>query len=918
MLNMHHRRSPAPAQPATDEGGFTLVEVVIAIVLLGILLLPLAFGFRVSVTTSITATEVLDSAVARQQLASVWADDVANVDATGYNTSTSGVCRVSASNPGGTPILNLNSTEATPTGPVTTRVTYFRRSSGSTTELVRVRCTGITPATYSSARNGGRRETLARSVGRRGLTAAQVFSGAVPRPASTVRVPCDETRCALRVHGRFTFTVSAQRRVFGAGVPVEAGKVHSSTSNVYPLMNAMGQPTGQELAWGGRLTLAPGLESSASLRVEVAIQQAVADAPPNGRSTGRFYNAASTAVDRFDITPPSSPTAVFPPNATWTQMTYNDPAAPNVWSFALPTSLLTRGGEYRIWTRLRPLPLSATTTKQYGGVTGFPLWIDWKPSDVIWVSSASTVAAPTGLLPGSAFKTLDAGVLASLSQARPQVLVVDNLADYAPLTLANVSNRVITGGINPTTYLRVAPQVPTGTLAAPTGTDRYTGLSTLRGAAAATQDNTGLVVNAGTNLTLRHMYIEGGVPTGAHKSSYGVRVLGGATTFLERTFVRARDGAAGANGTDGANGANACWGRNGSDSTSTNNAWDQAPAVNGPAEGCSPAQTTRYGGYGGAGGGQGLSGGNGQNGQVGGGGSATGGTAGGGGAGAGCFSGGQNATSGGGVPGAAVTAGVGTNPSTVAATWAGGDGKDGLDGAPGLGGGGGGGGGGNCYGNGGSGGAGGQGGAGGGKGTGGKAGGASFGLYVFGAGKATVRTGSRVEATNGGAGGVGGRGGLGGAGGRGGTGYAKSWDGGGESAGGGGGGGGAGGSSGAGGEGGWSVGAFADQAGGVVVDTGATVRRGTNGTGGAAGVVQNHPGLPGNSQYPGAPASTGNGGPGGPGGPPSTSSLSIFGWTFYSTKGQAGANGSVGPAAGASTAGSPGLQCTTRIAGTCS
>ncbi|WCO66837.1 type II secretion system protein [Iamia majanohamensis] len=921
------RRTCRQCRCLSSQAGFTMIELLVAIVLLGLIMGPLGLAFYSTVQGTERVSDSLTASTSREQLAAYFTGDVASVDATGVSTDPARGCKPS-SVPGAAELLvSLNATTVDASGTSTRRASYWITGSGTDIGLTRAVCDGVSP---TSASTSGRALELVQAVGDSSSLPASTIFGAVEPPGTEV---CDEFACAIEVDGRFGYIVKANRRVFGAGVPLEVGKVYSSTSLTYPLATATGAPAGTELPWGGRISLAPGLDGPSNLTVEVAIQQAVADAPlPPANSGGYFYNpgsAGATTFGRFDYTPGPNP----PPSNAWFSMSYD--GSQGQWYTDLPISQITRGGEYRIWTRLTP---DGGATKDYGGSSGFPLWFDWRPGDAIWVSNGDGTAtrpyignnANSGTVPSQAVATVAEGLRKSGTAQRPQVLVMNNDgAGYGPLTVSGAgfpANRVVTGGLDPVYLLRRLPQIPTGALPAVTGSEAYSGTSTIRGNKS--QFGTGAVVDGVQGLTLRHMYVDAGTLADSHPTSYGMRVLGGATTTLQRSFVRARDGRDGTPGANGADAPNACWGLNGTVNSTSTTSGAGTPAN--PANGSNrdttcntSANPERSAGSGGGGGdanflGTGDDGVDGLPGGTG----ASGGTGGEGGEGRGGGSGGENGKAGGGVQGVAKVGGAGRGAITVDTIWTSGPGGNGAKGNAGLGGGGSGGGGGNWYATGNSGGAGGQGGEGGGGGGGGVSGGSSFGVYVFGTGSTvTVDAASRVQAGDGGDGGAGGVGGLGGAGGKGGSGASRAGDGGGESAGGGGGGGGGGGASGAGGNGGWSVALQTNVAGGVTAASGADLVAGTKGNLGASN-QKNHPGLPGNPQNPGIPAFSGNGGPGGGGGAATQSGLAVFGWTFYTTRGDAGPNGSRGPAADPSLPGFDGRACGTQVAalatgGTC-
>lgn len=217
---LKHQRARCRACHRTDaDRGFTLVELMVALVVTLVLITPMAAAMAVTLRSADTSTASLNSSVSRQQLGSVFASDVASVDPTGAYEGDGGsteprVCRTSVTEPDGVPLLTLNSTgvdaddPANP-DPVITRVTYWGTGEGKSIDLVRAECE---TDTAGGTAFGGSLLTVADGIGATDADIASTFGGGLDDGSY-----CNEYSCAIDVDGRHAYTVSAQRRVYGAG-----------------------------------------------------------------------------------------------------------------------------------------------------------------------------------------------------------------------------------------------------------------------------------------------------------------------------------------------------------------------------------------------------------------------------------------------------------------------------------------------------------------------------------------------------------------------------------------------------------------------------------------------------------------------------------------------------------------------------
>lgn len=780
------------------EVGFTIIELVVSVAVLGIIVVPIAMAFSAGFRVSASTDASLMASASRDRLAHRFSIDVASVDATGASVSATVTCDT-ATPGGGTLLVSLNSTKLVSGSSRTTRVSYWVTGAGTDISVARRSCAN---APSGAAATNGVERVIAERLGVPGATASAVVRG--PGGGN----PCNEYRCQLEVTGGYSYLLTAQRRTFGAGVPLEVGKIYSSSASLdftngtttgraytHLVGNTTQRVKAKEGIFKNRLMLLPGLDGPPTLTVQFQVLQ---------KLNNRWLTCSGTCT--FSSVPP-----VWVPGTFLT----TGPDA-NRWVLPLPvgpSGVMNAGGEYRVSTRL--VPGDGQPPKEYGGTKGFPLWIDWYPDDVVFVKPGGTGIGDACTIPDTPCPSVDAALKVAKSfnsgAGRPEVLVADgSYAESLVMTLGSglyANNRTIVGGHNPTTWLR-GPANTLGTnLVGVNGTGHsFTALQKLRFRQVAVSSG---LINGLANPTA--------TPGANGLSAFGAVVTGGATVFFENSSVVAANGQPGAAGTSPSPKPDACWGASGTDNAAndtkpvtgripapvrTTNPNNEPVSV-GPA-GClfNALTDVRHSGDGGAGGDAGLfSAGKGGDGGVGGVAQAFKGIGG-----AGGLFGSSPGGSGGGGPADPAVAAGGAGPALAVAwpapfSYIGAVGLPGAAGANGRGGGGAGGGGSEnlivFWEDGASSGAGGEGGAGGDAGTGGKHGGASIAILVDGAASAVQVDGSIVAAGSGGAGGAGGRGGDGGYGGVGGRGayagfFAASGAGGGGGSGGNGGGGGSG------------------------------------------------------------------------------------------------------------------------------
>ncbi|WP_421117908.1 prepilin-type N-terminal cleavage/methylation domain-containing protein [Aquihabitans daechungensis] len=277
----HPRLTLRPQAPA-GERGFTLIEVIVAIAILGVIIVPLSTTLVTSFKVTGNVKKNLSASIARDTLASQFSNDVAAVDAAGVSNVESLSCKPSTA-PLPTPkffLVSFSSSKLTSTGTtVVKRVSYFQTGTGYKATIVRTECPNATSLTT------GKSAVVADSIGTDGQTGQQVFGWFDPPPGGGAadRPACDEFKCGLDLPYAQprTIGVTAQRRVFGAGVPQEAGRIissskstNSSTGIAYKQYDTSNVMMAQELELANQeLTLPPGLDPSPSLTVSYAIKQ---------------------------------------------------------------------------------------------------------------------------------------------------------------------------------------------------------------------------------------------------------------------------------------------------------------------------------------------------------------------------------------------------------------------------------------------------------------------------------------------------------------------------------------------------------------------------------------------------------------------------------------------------------------------
>ena len=205
---------------ATQQG-YTLIEVVASVVILGIIMVPLGTAMAFAYRTVFGMTERMAQTTDVRVLSTYFPSDVASVDTDGVNPTRvedQGICKATASEQS---LITFRwDKDLGENGQTVVR--YLARGSGLDSELLRRACHG------SDAPN---ETVLAKHFGEEGSTEAATFLRSEARP--DVQTPlCGVRECSIDIHGAYDFHLSAQRRVEGQS---GSGSPPSAPLNVHAL-----------------------------------------------------------------------------------------------------------------------------------------------------------------------------------------------------------------------------------------------------------------------------------------------------------------------------------------------------------------------------------------------------------------------------------------------------------------------------------------------------------------------------------------------------------------------------------------------------------------------------------------------------------------------------------------------------------
>ena len=965
-LSFHPDRRGCSSCGDGPQGGFTLIEMIVSVALLLLIVGPLAtaliVGFKVTDTTGAN----LQASLNRDQASNQWAADVGSVDATGVSYSTARAC---GSAGGGTLFVTFNSTRLNSAAETyVRRVSYYATGSVKTLALERRECKGLLG---SLSLTDYRETVVADQIDKRASDGTSSINPGIYNTTTGQMAVCTEFECGANIIGRYELELRAARRTFGVGTPLQANTLYSTAftrvngtstfGNRYRYVHYDLQGNGGliEQKFSQKLSLAPGLGGTTEMKVDFKVKQ---------RTTGKWLTNTGT---------PATPVWSWIATEGWNEGSYD--TTTETWEAKNLTvgtevnnitntvttytpGVIDAGGEYAIYTRITELNGTvAQPPKEFGGVNGFPMWMDWRPDNVVFVSPSGNDANTGRVDPNTGIPSPVQTVAQGLARAKdnpttgavdpvPEVLLFsDRYSGTVNINATTSQNNTTLQGGFIANWLRMSPD---NVVSGPSADTKNRHAFIAGTQTDVTKPVTGMTISTVIGLKIRqvdissHLTIPQTPTERAAYSTYGLRISDGAAVDFQNSDVHAL-APFGAPPTPAAASTTwivACSGGRGQlhsqqNNTTRNTSTDLPQEAQSEPDCATGLSASRQGGTGGGGGGDGSNNTKGQNGGPG-----------------GSPSGGGSAGSGGdggaasntlcnnnkdGQPGKGGRGGNGGTqsptsydparpPTANAAGWVNGAGQNGNDGKAGGGGGGSGGGGGNnClffYNYGRSGASGGDGGRGGVGGTGGWGGGSAIGIYLFGTRQVRIID-SGITAAAGGDGQPGAQGGRGGNGGAGGKAYSSSESGG-NSLGAGGGGGGGGGAGGNGGPGGHSISIFKADGGGYVTPTVQTAEAGASGVGTAVALTQQKAndisvlspggnGGTGGSPSPalGSGSNTGRlgAGAGGPGGPADTSSLTwtfIWTWTLATYPAGAGESGTGGATDAANGAQGPsGTKC---------
>lgn len=210
------QNGPRPRRRGSD--GFTLIEVMLAILILSAILVPLSMAIMSSFRALFASDERGLSTVDSQRISYAWTRDVHNVDSDGVNAPGAVCLGASASSAVEQNLVSFSWDTASTVlaGTPTKTASWALVGVGEEMKIVRRYCEGGSPKSE---------QTLAYRVAKAGQTAPQVVSGyygasdpthswsefcAAVDPATAAAVA---NTCTFKITGAFKYTVSATRRV---------------------------------------------------------------------------------------------------------------------------------------------------------------------------------------------------------------------------------------------------------------------------------------------------------------------------------------------------------------------------------------------------------------------------------------------------------------------------------------------------------------------------------------------------------------------------------------------------------------------------------------------------------------------------------------------------------------------------------
>lgn len=222
----------------SDQRGFTLLEVMVAIVILALITGALAGAFVTGVGSSVKTDEVLNRSVDAERIGHAWTRDVQNVDPDGVNALGAGCGSRTAP---GSQVERLivsfswDTASSVGAGVPTKTASWVAVGTGTETSLVRRYCENGSPISE---------EELARKIGTPGSDVSSLVSGyygatdathawnefcPIVDPATSNAV---SNSCTLNVTGSFQYSVTATRRVPKVAASVVTAAPPGKASNI--------------------------------------------------------------------------------------------------------------------------------------------------------------------------------------------------------------------------------------------------------------------------------------------------------------------------------------------------------------------------------------------------------------------------------------------------------------------------------------------------------------------------------------------------------------------------------------------------------------------------------------------------------------------------------------------------------------
>lgn len=188
-----------------SRGGFTLLELLVAMAILAIIITPLTFAFLTGMQNTRKSEQLIGESRSAQQIASLWTRDVQNVDPGGVNTQATCEADDPSSEPEETLVTFSWGTSST--APTEESVTWVVVGTGVNAKILRRSC-----ETGSLVRE----QVVADSFGLSNEEPSQVVRG--PDPGDPRQFcPADSAgigrTCTIVVDGAYSYSLEVARRV---------------------------------------------------------------------------------------------------------------------------------------------------------------------------------------------------------------------------------------------------------------------------------------------------------------------------------------------------------------------------------------------------------------------------------------------------------------------------------------------------------------------------------------------------------------------------------------------------------------------------------------------------------------------------------------------------------------------------------